>query len=274
MEEKMKIRNIHIILIIVGTIFFLMGAFHSNIWFDEAYSVCLVRQSLTELIKIASSDVHPVLYYIALKIVAVIFGESIIAFRVFSVLGMVALSILGFTHIRKEFGEKVGILFSFLVIFLPVNLLYSNEIRMYSWAAFSVAVASIYAFKITKYNLKKDWIIFIVFSLISAYLHYFALFTVGVLNIVLLVYILKNNKILLKKWWIAGILQAVLYLPRINSIFETKHKSSCRILDNSKVSRCINRNCKIPFSRTIYKQHIFNICIDCICIHNLFSSKK
>jgi len=126
---------------------------------------------------------------------------------------MIGVAILGYTHIRKDFGEKTGILFSFLTIFMPISLLYSQEIRMYSWAMFFVTLTTIYAYRMITNNKKKDWILFTLFSIISAYMHYFALFTVGFLNLFILIHILRKRKELVKKYIIVAIAQIVLYIP-------------------------------------------------------------
>ena len=75
----MKKNLLHIILIIVGAVLILLPAFHSNIWFDESYSVGLVNHSFAEIWTIGSHDVHPILYYWMLKIVNLIFGANLIA---------------------------------------------------------------------------------------------------------------------------------------------------------------------------------------------------
>lgn len=122
MLEKIKdIKTWHIIIIVLGTIFMFVGAFHSNIWFDEAYTVGLVHHSFLDIIKIGIHDVHPLFYYLILRLFTIFTGDSIIAMRIFSILGMVLLSILGYTHIRKDFGEKTG-----LIIFIFSKLLTSN----------------------------------------------------------------------------------------------------------------------------------------------------
>ena len=77
---------------------------------------------------------HPVLYYIILHIIGYFTGNSILSFRLVSTACVIIVAILGYTHIRKDFGEKVGIIFSFLVLFMPVVLAYSGEIRMYTMA--------------------------------------------------------------------------------------------------------------------------------------------
>ena len=117
--KKIKKENIlHIALIILGTIFLLIPAFHNNIWFDESYSVAIVNHSFSEIWQIGSHDVHPILYYWMLKILNLIFGQNIIIYRLFSLIGIVLLGTLGLTHIKKDFGKTTGMLFTFFSFLL------------------------------------------------------------------------------------------------------------------------------------------------------------
>lgn len=115
--NKLKLKYLHIALIVLGVIFISLSAFHSNLWFDEAYSVGLADCSFKDVWLVGSKDVHPILYYLFLHILNLIFGNNIMIYRLFSVLCTTLLSIIGFTHIRKDFGERVRInifIFSFL----------------------------------------------------------------------------------------------------------------------------------------------------------------
>lgn len=132
MIKQNKIKILHILILILGSIFIGVTIFHTNIWFDESYSVALARHSFSEIWTIGGNDVHPILYYFILHVLNLIFGNNIIIYRLFSALTIALLGIIGYTHIRKDFGEKVGILFSFLVFFLPVSSMYAGEIRMYT----------------------------------------------------------------------------------------------------------------------------------------------
>ena len=180
--KSISLKQWHIVLIIVGIIFISLGAFHSNIWFDETYSAGLARHTFGEIWSIGGHDVHPILYYWMLRIVYLITGGSIIAYRIFSVIPSAILIILGYTHIRKDFGEKTGFIFSFLSAFLPEMAVYAVEIRMYSWAII--------------------------------YLHYYGLMAAGLINLILLVYLIIKKR---KKGIIFiisfGIVQALAYLP-------------------------------------------------------------
>lgn len=225
--KKLNLKYVHIALIILGTIFISLSVFHTNIWFDESYSVGIANHSFKNIWIIGGNDVHPVLYYCILHILNLIFGNSILVYRLFSLLCVSLLGIIGFTHIRKDFGEKIGLLFSFLVFFFPVNIVYAGEIRMYSLAMLLVTVTAIYAYRI--FNNKddfsiKNWIIFAIFSLASAYTHYYALMASGLINLFLMISLIiqcvKNKKFNnnMKAFIISGIIQIVAYIPWLMSL--------------------------------------------------------
>lgn len=219
-----KIQKIHIAIIILGTIFVALSCFHANIWFDEAYTVGMVQKSFVDIWNIGGHDVHPILYYWLLKIVSLVIEAwgltsmvgKIIAYRIFSVIPISLLGILGYTHIRKDFGEKVGILFTFLTFFLPQSAIYANEIRMYSWAILSVTILAIYAYRLrlTENGNRKNWLIFFGASLFSIYIHYYGLMAAGLINVFLLIYLIKNKraKEILTIMVLGGI-QLIAYIP-------------------------------------------------------------
>lgn len=224
--KENKIKYLHIAIIVLGIIFISIPIFHNNLWLDESYSVGMANKSFADIWSIGGNDVHPVLYYWILHLVYLVFGSNIYIYRFVSMIPIAILGILGYTHIRKDFGEKVGMLFSFFTYFLPISCVYSGEIRMYTWAMFSVSAMSIYAYRIYKNPSNKNWIIFAIFSLASAYTHYYGLATAGIVNVMLLVYLIrksikehkknKENKIYtsdLKKFTISAVVQVALYVP-------------------------------------------------------------
>ena len=185
---------IHLLIIILGAIFVSLSIFHENLWFDEAYSVAMANQEFLDIWSIGSNDVHPVLYYWMLRIINILSNGSIIVYRMFSVLPIILLGILGITHIKKDFENKTGIIFSFLSFFIPVMIVYANQIRMYSWAAYIVTIFFIYSNRVYQENNIKNWIIFALSSLVSIYIHYYGLISVLVTNIFLILYFIKNKK--------------------------------------------------------------------------------
>lgn len=220
-----KTRNIHIAIIILGILFNCISIFHPNLWFDEAYSVGIANKSFIDIWKIGGNDVHPVLYYWILHIIYLVthnifrmsINGTIIAYRVFSATCISLLGILGFTRIRKDFGEKVGALFSFFSYFLPVICIYAAEVRMYSLAVLLVTVLAIYAYRLFKDDSKiKDWIIFGVTSLGCIYVHYYGLMAAGIINCVLLFYFIKQKRTpSIIKIMTSGVVQLLAYIPWI-----------------------------------------------------------
>lgn len=223
--EKIKriieAKSFHIILIILGSILILSSAFFTELWYDESYTIGLVRHNFAEIIEIGSQDVHPILYYLMLKVVMSILGDSVLVARLFSMLPAILTGILGYTHIRKDFGSKVGVLFSFLILALPVMPSYGSEIRMYTWTLFFVTLSEIYAYRIAKNNKIKNWSLFAIFSLAAAHCHYYGLVTVVIINALLLFHILFTEdeeirnirKKYLIQFFITAIVQILGYLP-------------------------------------------------------------
>ena len=210
-SKKINYKILYISIIILGTLFILISCFHSNMWFDESYSIAIAKHSFKEIWQIGSHDVHPVLYYIMIRIVMLITNNSIVCVRVFSCVPLILMSILGYSFIRKEFGNKAGLIFTFFSLFFPTLLTYAGEIRMYTWAMLFVTMMFVYAYKIMNNNnvrevlsydnnimyekkkknkntLLKYWIIFSIFSLASAYTHYYALAVAAIINVGMFIY--------------------------------------------------------------------------------------
>ena len=210
-------RWFHLVVLALGSAFVLVGAFHGYIWFDESYSVAIANHSFSEIWRIGSGDVHPVLFYWALHVLNLVFGQNILAYRLFTVLGSVALASLGYTHVRRDFGWKPGVLFTAFVLFIPYTAIMATEIRMYSWATFSVMLCALTAWRIAcalreparegsvacvqKRAQGKRllagaplswWVVFAVSSLVSAYLHYFGAMSAFIVNLLLLIFCINR----------------------------------------------------------------------------------
>lgn len=215
-EKILDFKKMHLFIILFGVVFICMSIFHDNLWVDEAYSVAMANKSFSEIWQLGANDVHPVLYYFVLHIISILTGGSVIVLRLFSALGIIAIGILGYTHIRKDFGEKVGFVFSLLTFFLPEMAIHANEIRMYSWACFFVTLLAIYAYRLKFKPRKKDWIVFAISSIVCIYIHYYALLAAFMISIVLLFYYLyyRDTKSMYTLIEI-GVLQLLVYIPWI-----------------------------------------------------------
>ena len=106
----------------------------------------------------------------------------------------IILAILGFTHIRKDFGEKSGILFSSLILLLTFLIqIYSKEI-FNIWPIISIVITLIYSHRIYKSGISsKNWIIFSIFSFLTGISNKVLLIITTLINILLFMYFLINN---------------------------------------------------------------------------------
>lgn len=108
-------------------------------------------------------------------------------------------------------------LFSFFAMFLPTMLTYALEIRMYSWTAVFVTLMAIYMYRFIKQKDLKNLVLFGIFSILSCYMHYYALACAGLLNLGLIIYVIRKKdefgKNMLTKFIIVEVLQVLLYLP-------------------------------------------------------------
>ena len=205
-------------LLIIGSFYLLYHCFYTAFWYDEAYTINLVRHSFAHLWHITANDVHPPLYYVLLKGYTYIAGESVVALRIFSALPVIGCMLIGCTLIRKNFNDKTAIFFLLTLILLPVTQYIASEIRMYSLAMFFVLMSAIYAYRSYLSFSKPDLIKLTLFSLAAAYTHYYALMGIfyiyTILFIILLIY--KRNKAV--KFLGVGIVFIICYLPWLINI--------------------------------------------------------
>lgn len=79
-------------------VIFLLSAgllFSNNIWFDESYTCALIEHSYSDMISILKDDMHPPLYFVSLKFFTGCFGNSFVATKIFSLLGLFSALLLG-----------------------------------------------------------------------------------------------------------------------------------------------------------------------------------
>jgi uncharacterized membrane protein len=194
----------------------LMG-FGRTLWYDEAFSVVLVKQTYSDIISYTAGDVHPPLYYLILKIFTSILGQHWFVYHLVSLLPFLAMLLLIGSFCRKQFGEEAGMLSVLVVAGAPQILTYAMEIRMYSWCMFFVVLSAILAFEIYQEESRGKWLGLILVNTLAAYTHYFAGVAVILAALCLLFFLVKegqpgrSRKVL--HWGIAMGATALLYLP-------------------------------------------------------------
>lgn len=192
----------------------------SNIWIDEAFSIALTSHSWQEMLSIAASDVHPPLYYFILKaltgLIHSIFPSfSIICIgKLISVLPFAILLVLASTKVRRAWGNFVGALWGFSLFAAPSMIFQGVEIRMYGWAMLFVSSAYLCAYDIITKNRKRDWLLFTLAGLASAYTHYYACIAVTPVYLMLLYASARKREWgNLRRWLGSATITIIGYIP-------------------------------------------------------------
>lgn len=186
------------VLLVLSAAFLLTGAFTNELWFDESFSVAMATHSFAEIWDIGALDVRPVLYYWMLHLVNVIFGTNLIVYRVVTLLPTFLFAVLGATVVRRDYGDIAGLLFAVMSVMLPHASSMSVQLRMYSWAAFSIGACFLCALHIKKLSdagarrPTRLWVLFALASLASAYLHYFGAIAAFIINLLLMIHLLRG----------------------------------------------------------------------------------
>ena len=104
----------------------------------------------------------------------------------------------GGLFIDEHFGKKASFFFVFFIYLNPFMIQKTTEIRMYMLASVFTIMSGIMSYSVLKDSKKKDWIFFVIFSLLAAYTHYYALLTMCFLYAGILIYFVftHNKKIL------------------------------------------------------------------------------
>lgn len=201
-------------LLLGGFAFMLYRNTYEGLWFDEALTAAYSNHSLSEIFNMLKWDSHPPLYYFMLRLFRVIFGNSVFALRAFSAVAVVALASLGAGPIRRILGKKTGIIYTFLVFTTPILLVYGQEVRMYTWAAYFVTGCILYGYLAAMEGRRKDWIRFAFFSLASMYTHFYGMLAVVMTFSIIFIWLIyrKKKEVVVKFMIFSGII-ILCYLP-------------------------------------------------------------
>ena len=173
--------------------------FSGSVWFDEAYTLALIRHDYGTLLNILKTDMHPPLYFISLKAFSGLFGYSLIATKIISVMGYSAAVLGGALMIKKHFDAQTAVFYAAAVSAIPMIFYFSNQQRSYSWCVCFVTLCFIQAVAAFKEEKPKNFLLMALFGLLAAYNHFFALLAVFiVIGCVNLIIIVKKRRLL--KW--------------------------------------------------------------------------
>lgn len=169
-----------IVPVVAGVLYlaFCMLNLTSSIWFDESYSAYLVRGSFSQIWNETALDVHPPLFYFALKIWSSIFGTTDVAMRFMPVFfGLLSIIVL-YQLVKKVLGVKAATISTLLVSISPMFVRYGQEMRMYTMLSFILIMATYFLVQALENFDKKGgqkWLIlYAIFVALGMWTQYFA----------------------------------------------------------------------------------------------------
>lgn len=194
------------------------------LWHDEAFSVLMVKYSISEMLYRLGLDVHPPLYYLIFFGWAKLFSNSLFSLRFFSLLfGL--LSLLGiWLFVRQTFVNRKFAFWATLIAAVnPFMILYSQEGRMYSLGLFFIVFACFFLIRAIRNREITDWFFFIVLASAASYCHYYLLFSVFALLLFLSWKIFQERDqkrtYLVRSSVISVCFLIALYLPWLGNFF-------------------------------------------------------
>lgn len=206
------------LLLLFALLIRLIGIASHPIWYDEAFSILFSKKGLSAMLygtlastAAGTADIHPLGYYTLLWLWQLIFGSSLVAVRVLSILAGLGTVCLSYLLTKELFNDdRLAVLAGGLVALSPFQVHYSQEIRMYSFLAFWLLLATLALVKGSRGKGMRWWIIFAVSSAVAQYTHNLAVFYLIPLAL---------TPLFLRDWRsvraviISSLFAALLYLP-------------------------------------------------------------
>lgn len=187
------------------------------IWYDEAFSILFAEKGLAAMLQgtlaapgVQAAEEHPLGYYFVLWGWMGVFGRSLPAVRLLSILAGTASVGLIYLIARALFTERIGLLAALLTAVSPFQVHYSQEIRMYIFLGFWLLLAT-HAFLRARRSLGwKWWAVFTLAAALAQYTH-----TLASLYLIPLALtpLLQRDWRTVKAVLLSGLGAVLLYLP-------------------------------------------------------------
>jgi len=195
----------------------LLGIASRPIWYDEAFSVLFSEKGLAGMLRgtlaptaAGAADIHPLGYYSLLWLWMRVFGNSLPAVRMLSILAGLGIVTTAFLLGRHLFDERVARAAMLFAALAPFQVHYSQEIRMYALLAFWLMLATFAYMRGTTSSSRGWWAMFAICSALAQYTHNLAAFYLVCLAAMPL---FQKDWKSVKAVAVSGLVALLLYLP-------------------------------------------------------------
>ncbi len=217
-------RYIPYIFAFVGAAVYLSLVFNDNVWMDEAFSGAIIRCDLQEMVQRTFADTLPPFYNFSAWLFTHIFGSSTPVLKIYSVLPMFILMLLAAHYVPIVASERAACLYITFLTAMPHFLEHGTEIRMYSWAVLFASAAAMEALCLMK-EVQHSGILLMVFTILGAYTHQYALIAEAFVWIMLLVHSIREKHV--TDWIRSAAICVTLYIPcAVLTVFQMREATT------------------------------------------------
>jgi uncharacterized membrane protein len=192
-----------------------------SVWSDEAFGYQFASRPIGNMLPLLKNDVHPPLYFLLLHM-WLYFGSSAVWLRSLSVVFGMLVLIIGYLIGKRFFGTYVGLLLMFFMAISPMEVHYSQEMRMYSLLAFLTGIMIYAALLYIQTLARRHMALFVASAALCLYTHYYSLFLIGGLLLYSMIELLGRGlkpETALRKVLTCLLLIVLLYLPWEEAFF-------------------------------------------------------
>lgn len=179
---------------------------------DEAFTAqnWAGRPLAEELAQIATIEPHPPLTYVVFRFWGLTFGINEFTLRLLptlaNLLGIPAMFAIG----HRLRGRMLGVLAALMWALHPYEIWHSQDARNYAiWAGMS-AVTIWLALRVTAYQRRSDWLLYIGAALVTVFTFYMELFTLAVLSLYVLMVRWRDRRFVRNWLAINGVIVAAI----------------------------------------------------------------
>ena len=181
MKQKKIEQMILFMSVAICTAVLLSLCFNDGLDYDEAFSYSMIHgKTLIDVPRaILDSPYHDVapLWYMGLRLWTMLFGDSFVVCKFFTVAGSTATMLLGATVIYRNWGFITALLYLVPAGLAPGLMHVGVNIRTYSWTVFLMTFCGLIAYEIIqKPDSKRLWTELFLTTLAGLYCHHFTAF--------------------------------------------------------------------------------------------------
>lgn len=162
----------------------LLGIASRPVWYDESFAILFAEKGLKAVLYgtlaptgMGSADVHPLGYYTILWLWMKLFGESLVAVRLLSIIaGLVTVYLVYLIAFELLADSKKALISMLIASLSPFLIHYSQEIRMYAFLAMWLMLATYACLKASITGKWKWWLVFAFAAAFAQYTHHLAAF--------------------------------------------------------------------------------------------------